>query len=295
MHGIIANEWPSAAETVSAWRVGPSVPTLFDAMRSAGRPSAALFGDDHLIGVTAGAGADVQWPMGEFAHDVDRDVLGYARDSETSERVRQVATQGAELIVAQFNETDTIGHLFGPDSPEALDHYRLVDTHLATVFEALKPEWSDWIVVVVSDHSQETVTDPEPIDLRTEAASRGLEGHVVDDGAAAIIGGPMAIDAAWIISVPGVAGLQRIGSGTVLAWSEPGRWFSSFEFPIRGVHGSPRTSAQLAVVTGGHPMVRSFQSPLHEGRPQSTWWAPAIAELLNIPSPCDLPRSVAPN
>ena len=42
--------------------LGPAVPTLFDACRAAGRSSAAVFGDQCLVGVTGARTADTHWP-----------------------------------------------------------------------------------------------------------------------------------------------------------------------------------------------------------------------------------------
>lgn len=291
-HGIIANAWPSAAGTVCSWEAGPRVPTLFDSMRAAGRPSAAVFGDDHLIGATGATRADHHWPEDGLLDDVVvRDALGYATDTETVERVIEATGQGFELVVAQLNQTDTVAHLFGPDSEEALRHARRVDGLLADLVDSLRHDWDEWVVVIVSDHSQETVTVPEPIDLRGEAAMRRLTGQVVDDGSMAVLGGEMAADAGWTTGVVGVEGFHRAGPDTAFVWAGPGRWFSPVALPVHGVHGGPRTSAQVAVVSGGHPEAGRFRTVLTEGRPRSTLWAPAVADLLGVTAPSGLDRT----
>ncbi len=292
-HGVVANEIPIPGATIAASERGPSVPTLFDVMRDAARPSAAVFGDDHLVGVTGAAGVDYLWPDGDFGDGVAKDILGYARDGETASRIREAVTGGAELVVAQFNETDTAGHLFGPDSPEALHRYRRADAHLGELFGWMADRWGEWVVAVVSDHSQESVTEPAPIDLHT-AAGANQEGVVVDDGAVAVVGGPMARDVDWITRTPGVEGVSRIDDDTVLAWAVPGRWFSSVEFPVRGVHGSPRTAHQVAVATGGHPAVERLATALAGPPISSTWWAPTLADLLGIAVPADRPATSRP-
>jgi hypothetical protein len=286
-HGVVANEIPIPGGTVIASERGLSVPTIFDSMRHAGRPSAAVFGDDHLVGVTGAGRVGYLWPDGRFDEDVTTDVLGYATDAETVARIREAVTGGAELIVAQLNETDTAGHLFGPDSPEALNRYRAADAHLGQLFVWLADQWRQWVLIVVSDHSQESVTVPVPIDLRQAAGAAG-DGVVVDDGAVAVVGGPMARDSAWLARVPGIEGVDRVDDDTVLAWAAPGRWFSSVEFPVRGVHGSPRTMAQVAVVTGGHPDAERVADAMSVPPTSSTWWAPTIAGLLGIVAPTQL-------
>ena len=213
VHGLVANEIPGDDGPVPSWKLGPRVPTLFDAMSAAGRSSAAVFGDHHLVGATGADRAAFCWPRGEHTGTVARDILGYAKDRETAPVVVDACRQGAELVFAQFNQPDTAAHLFGPDSMEALAQYGRSDSHLGAVVEPLRDEWGEWVVIIVSDHSQETVTEPEPIDLHGPAHRLGLEGLVLDDGAAAVAGGPLARDTEWMSVIPGVESTQRIDRG----------------------------------------------------------------------------------
>ncbi len=283
-HGIVANELPTAEGVIPSWEMGPSVPTLFDAMRAVGRPSAGVFGDHHLVGVTGADRATAVW-SGDGRAEVARDVLGYAKDRETAAAVVGAVGGGAELVIAQFNEPDTFAHIFGPDSPEALHRYGRTDRYVGDVVEALRGEWGTWAILVVSDHSQETVTDPLPVDLHSVASALGLGGSIVDDGAAAIVAGEMADDPSWMLRVAGVEGVERLGEGRVLAWAGPGRYFAADAVPVRGVHGSPRTAMQVAVVAGGHPGAERLAAQM-VGQPlRSTSWAPVMADLLGIPFP----------
>jgi hypothetical protein len=284
-HGIVANAVPTEDGSVPAWELGPSVPTLFDAMGAAGRPCAAAFGDHHLVGVTGARSASFLWSKDERVDGVARDLLGYARDEETVAGITEGIGTGAELVFAQMNEPDTIAHIFGPDSPEARSQYGRTNVHLGTVVELLREEWEDWAVIVVSDHSQETVTESVPIDLRAAARERGLEGSIVDDGAVAVAGGELAHDGQWMLEVPGIEGIRRVGGRAVLAWAAPGRYFSEAEVPVRGVHGSPRTAVQVAVVAGGHPAAAALGAAIVRRPPVAESWAPAVAELLGISMP----------
>lgn len=284
-HGIVANELPGEAGVVPSWEVGPSVPTLFDAMHAAGRPSAAVFGDQHLVGVTGATRATVVWPSNGHTAGVATDVLGYATDRETVAATVGAVDGGAELVIAQFNQPDTVAHIFGPDSPEALRRYGGTDRYVGEVAEALRGEWGEWALLVVSDHSHESVTDTVPIDLHSAATGLRLKGSIVDDGAAAVVGGAMADDPSWMLEVPGVEGIDRLGDHSVLAWGAPGRYFAAEVVPVRGVHGSPRTAAQVAVVAGGHPGVEELGSRISRQPPRSTSWAPVVADLLAIPFP----------
>jgi hypothetical protein len=288
-HGVVANEIPTADGPVPSWERGPCVPTLFDAMCAAGRRCAGVFGDYHLVGATGAIEADFLWPDVGFSDNVAVDLLGYAKDRETAARVREAIDSGAELVIAQLNKPDTAAHIFGPDSPEALRRYGRTDAYLGMLIESLRHEWHEWVVIVVSDHSQEAVTEPRPIDLRAAAAGLELGGLVLEDGAAAVAWGEMATDDRWMMEVPGIEGVLRLDDETVLAWAGAGRWFSAVELPVRGVHGSPRTAAQVAVVTGGHPAAQALGVEILHQRPSATRWAPTIAAMLGITAPADLP------
>jgi hypothetical protein len=281
-HGVVANEIPTGAGPVPSWDRGPAVPTLFDAVRAGGGSSAAVFGDHHLPGVTGAADADLLWPGAARSEGIARDILGYAKDRETAAGIVEAIESGPDLIVAQLNESDTDAHIFGPDSPGAVRRYGRSDAYLGLVLDALRAEWDQWAVIVVSDHSQESVTVAEPIDLRTEARSRGLDGVVIDDGAGACVGGEMARHPAWLTEVEGVEGVHRLGGGAVFAWGELGRYFSPEEVPVQGVHGSPRTAAQVAVVGGGHPEAKSLAAQISRQQPAGTSWAPAVAAMLGV-------------
>ena len=282
VHGLVANEIPGDNGPVPSWELGPRVPTLFEATSAAGRPSAAVFGDHHLVGATGADRATFIWPRGAHTDAVARDILGYAKDGETAAVVVDACDQGAELVVAQLNESDTAAHLFGPDSVQAIGQYGRSDSDLRTIVEPLRDRWDEWAVIIVSDHSQETVTEPEPIDLHGPARRLGLEGVILDDGAAAVAGGSLARRTEWMTAVPGVEGIQRIDGSTVLVWAAPGRYFSSQEVPVRGVHGGPRTTPQVAVVTGGHPAAATLADRISRNRPSSLSWAPTVAQLLGL-------------
>ena len=70
-------------------------------------------------------------------------------------------------------------------------------------------------------------------------------------------------------------------------WAEPRR--SEFGFtgtPTRlGTHGGPRTRAQVAVVTGGHPVVESLARTVAATPVAAADWAPTIASLLGVDLP----------
>jgi hypothetical protein len=101
----------------------------------------------------------------------------------------------------------------------------------------------------------------------------------------ALVGGDLAEHAGWVAEVAGVAGVQRLGATSLLAWSDPGRYFSAVEVPVRGVHGSPRTAAQIAVVFGGHPAAERLASWLARGATGLHLVGPALAGHLGLDWP----------
>jgi len=215
-------------------------------------------------------------------------VLGYAKDRETTAATVRAVAGGAELVIAQFNEPDTVAHVFGPDSPEALRRYGGTDRYVGEVAESLRGEWGDWALLVVSDHSQESVTDTVPIDLHSAAAELRREGSIVDEGAAAVVGGAMADDPSWMVRVAGVEGIERLGDRSVLAWAAPGRYFAAGQVPVRGVHGSPRTAIQVAVVAGGHPGVEELAARIARPAPAVHVVGPGDCRSARHPLPTGL-------
>ena len=166
-------------------------------------------------------------------------------------------------MVAQLNGPDTAAHLYGPDSDEALDAYRYTDTAIATVREALAPRWDDWVVVVVSDHSQETATD-EAIDLEQEMKSRGVDGRIILDGSAAVVTGEGGSDPRWLDDVDAVVGVEPLADDTAVVWGRPG----SPSAPTRGL--SPASTA----ARGPRRRWRSSPAATAWCRPWSSGWRP---------------------
>lgn len=287
-HGIVSNFVPGAGTLVAAWELGPAVPTVFDACRLAGRSSAAVVGDQCLIGVMGARAADSHWPPnGEPPAHARRDAHDYLDDDDTMVELIAALDARPDLVVSQLNAPDTAAHVHGPDSDAALAVYRDTDARLAVLKEHL--DWDDTVWFIVSDHDQETVVDPEPIDLRPAFAARGVELSALPEGSATIVSGAGARDAAaWLRAVDGVEGTApfHLADPTVeacLAWSVPGRTFGFVELPTEpGTHGSPRTRAQVAVVTGGHPAAATIAAAASSRTVSATDWAPTIAALLDL-------------
>jgi Type I phosphodiesterase / nucleotide pyrophosphatase len=275
---------------VEAWKVGPSAPTLFEVCARVGRSTAAVLGDHHLVGVMGAGAADSCWPVGgEFDAGVARDELDYADDAATAERIVEAIGEGPDLLVAQLNGPDTAAHLYGPDSEKAVAAYRYTDAAIATIRQALAPRWDDWLVMVVSDHSQEANGD-EVIDLDAAMKARGVSGRVIRDGSAAIVTGEGGGDPRWLDEVDSVVGVEPMADDTVVVWGRPGSSFEPDMSGIPGIHGSPRTTPQVAVVSGGHKAVVAVTEWAEASPPPATSWARVMSRLLELPAVKGIPR-----
>jgi hypothetical protein len=304
VHGLWSSKIPDPAgpgdvkfgrtgPLVEAWDVGPSAPTLFDVCGRAGRSTAAVLGDHHLVGAMGAVSANTCWPAGgAFGADVARDALEYADDAATAEQIAAVIGEGPDLVVAQLNGPDTAAHLYGPDSGEAIEAYRYNDAAIATVREALASRWDDWVVMVVSDHSQEEASD-EAIDLDEVMRTRGIDGRVIRDGSAAIVTGQGGVDPRWLDDVDAVIGVEPLADHAVVVWGRPGSSFGEYPWGVPGIHGSPRTTPQVAVVSGGHSVVGPVTEWVEATPPPATQWARVIARLMQLPTVGGIPRLAA--
>ena len=291
VHGLLANWIVVDGVPRPTNEVGPAVPTIFDACRVAGRSSAAVVGDQHLIGVMGAGAADDHWPVdGVLAADVTRDGHGYVADHEVLPRLLPVlaADRRPDLVVGHLNEPDTAAHMFGPDSDRALETYRSTDASVAPIVEALRPTWDDTVFIVVSDHDQETVTPDGVIDLYPPAAATGLPLIPIPEGSAAIVWGDDPSHGAWLDDVDGVTDHAELSPGVRLVGCAPQRWFcppAGFADgpPEPGTHGGVRTRNQVAIVAGGHPDALALAAVLN-ATPQidATCWAPTLLDVLSI-------------
>jgi arylsulfatase A-like enzyme len=297
-HGIGTNYVPHVGGFTPAWELGPSVPTLFDACRAAGRSSAAVVGDQCLVGVMGARAADTHWPPnGEIPAGARLDAHGYLHDDDTIVELLAAVDARVDLVVSQLNGPDTAAHVHGPDSEAALAAYRETDARLKVIREHL--DWDDTVWIIVSDHDQETVIEREPVDLRPALARRGVDLFALPEGSATVVCGEGAVDATrWLPSVDGVEGaapfhLADPDLEACLAWCDAGRTFGFTELPTEpGTHGSPRTRAQVAVVTGGHALAAAIAHTAASRRVSATDWAPTIAALLGVALPHARGRSL---
>lgn len=286
LHGNHA--WADERGWVSAPKEGPRAPTLFERVGAAGGRSAMVAGDQKLVSQMGGSRADVVWPpSGRLPEGTDRCAFGYASDAAVLAALEQVDLD-VDLALIHLNEPDTTSHLHGPDSAQAIDQYRSTDAAYGDVIAQLADGWEHTMVLTVSDHDQETITDLSPVEL-TEALA-DVEGlAVANEGTAALVHrSPSTADLddarlfELIRSVDGVESACALTPEVWMAWTEPGRAFGATPIPIHGQHGSPRCRTQVAIVSGGDACVAPVARQIERTQPSVLDWAPMIADLLQL-------------
>jgi Type I phosphodiesterase / nucleotide pyrophosphatase len=265
-HGIMTNQVVLDGVARPASETGPRTGTFLD------HDCEVIVGDQHLIGVMAAETAGRHWPPDGVVPDaIEVDLFGYVTDGEVAARILDALDRRPELIFAQLNSPDTVAHVHGPDSEEAIESYRALDSTLGLIESAI--HWDEDLVLVTSDHDQETVDPSARIDLRGVARDRGLDVTTVDEGTAAMLTGPDAVRPTWIEGIRGIAGWDEVASGVVLVDSMPGWWFANADLPdLRGAHGGPRTRATVAVAAGADTLLVPIASRFRAARLGAEDW-----------------------
>ena len=283
VHGIVSNKIWLEGKLVPAQEVGPAVPTLFDHCAKAGRRAVAAFGDQNLVGVCGALGTDAHWPpQGVLPEDAPRGRLNYGADRAVVAGVDALDLEAAELIVLQLDEVDMVRHLFGPAAPESIEQFRATDAALGEVLERFEADWQDTVVIALSDHDQEAVSEGA-IDLVAETKARGLDLRVAHEGTAAVISTVEGtLDQAVLMDLPGVTGVAPIGDKHAVVWGSPGQQFG-IDWGLKAQHGSPRTATQMAIVGGGHPAAKQLAKRMQGAPPDATAWAGVVRDLMDLP------------
>jgi hypothetical protein len=290
-HGIAANRVFRNGRWRGAEELGPSVPTVFDRLAARGRPAAAVFGDQNLVGVCGALTATTHWPRGGV--HVDGTALagtGYAADSEVLAAAGEMDLPAHALTFVQFDEMDSVSHIHGPRSREAGETVRDVDSGLARLADAYSDVWDETLVVVLSDHLQEaTEGEPVPFDevvasaLGVDPPPNPYEGDAAGrwrtEGTVAWISREARSELGDPVRLPGVEGSGLLGDGTAVAWGPEGSLLG-LDWGQRGDHGSPRTARQVAVVGGGHPAAGRIGESISRKPPLCTEWADWVMGVL---------------
>ena len=290
--GVHGNHtWIDDRGWVPSPKEGPRATTLFERVGAAGGTSVMVAGDQKLVAQMGGARADVVWPPdGRLPEGTERCAFGYASDAAVLTALEGIDLD-VDFAVIHLNEPDTTSHLHGPDSAEAFEQYRATDAAYGEVIARLADGWEHTLVLTVSDHDQETITDFTPVELAESlAALADVDGiAVAHEGTAALIHRGSSHDRidddrllAMIRSVDGVESACELTPEVWMAWTEPGRSFGSTSIPIHGQHGSPRCRTQMAIVSGGDRRVVDVARRIERTQPSVLDWAPMIAELLQI-------------
>jgi predicted AlkP superfamily pyrophosphatase or phosphodiesterase len=265
-HGIMTNLVVVDGAARPASELGPRSLTFLD------RESEVVVGDQHLIGVMAAQTAGRHWPPDGLVPDgTELDLFGYVTDREVATRVIEALDRRPELIFAQLNSPDTFAHACGPDSEEAIESYRELDSSLAVIGSAIR--WDQDLLLVTSDHDQETIDPTKRIDLHTVVSEHGLDVTVVDEGTAAMVTGPGAIQPTWVAKVQGVESWVQVAPDVAFVFSLPAWWFADPDLPdLRGAHGGPRTRSTVAVVAGAEALLSQIASRFSASRLGAADW-----------------------
>jgi predicted AlkP superfamily pyrophosphatase or phosphodiesterase len=279
---------PSAPAWIGAKQV--RAPTLFDSCREAGLASAAVLGDHTLHSVLRANTVDRRWPPTNCAGPTDdtlHDAHGYATNlSVRPALLDAVRDPQMSFVFGHLNETDTLGHVYGPHDPLTLDCCAQTDAQIGEVFEALEDDWERSLVVIVSDHGMAPRTSLPSIKLLENDALADVVDDVWADGAAALVRLHPGIDAATggalLLSVNGVTTFETLDHQVLVVGAEPGRVFVHESQRSAGFHGGPSTARTLAAVAGGHPLVTELASALAASQPRLADWAARIARVLGL-------------
>lgn len=267
-----------------------TIPTLFDQCHKGKIKCAAIIGDNKLYSIIRSDAADYSWPQnGIIPTGIPTDAYGYPTNKAVFPYLyKAVRNKSFSFIFAQLNESDTIEHLYGPNSLEARIFYRETDGLMGELIYALKEDWSSTVLIVLSDHGMETLLSKTPIDLRTNNLLRELVKDFVDEDGCCLVllhpGVELEQLKPIITNLPGVKGWRNSGSEFFILEAELGHVFGTLQaIQNRGIHGGLGSAHLVTIVGGGHPMVRTIAEAIRSHPPHLADWAPTIASLLSFP------------
>lgn len=274
-HGIVTNHVHDGSRWCSAERVGPRVPTVFDAAAALGCRSAVVVGDQNLVGVCGARAAEEHWPPdGVLPEGTPLDATGYGAAEAVVAAAASLGAGDADFAFVQIDDVDAARHVHGAESAAALAAVESADAAVAAVLDLWAPVWHDTVAVVLSDHDQEEVVgaDPRPAEALADLGTL----HRLDGTAAWVAPGPARADLAAVV---GIEGMVAHPDGSFTLWAGPGRVLG-LDWGQGGDHGSPRTRTQVAVVGGGHPAARALGRIVGARMPLARQWAGWLGDLM---------------
>ena len=277
-HGVMTGKAGSPeAGVIPGWAGDSNVarPTLFDLCRSHGLRSAAVLGDHKLFQILNAGVADSVWPSTALVPPgFEFDLFGYATNAAIHGLALAAATDDSnDFVFIHYNESDTAGHLHGPDAAETLDCYRRVDRLVGEIADGLAPGWERTVLIVVSDHGMELIPEVPPINLLAQPGVHALGTATIDEAGVSLLCLREGVDSLRAIDVvsaiPGVLGATEFAYGVLLVEAEPGLYFGDVppRKSIKAGHGGRSTTETLAIVAGGHDSVSRIAKSIEQSPP----------------------------
>jgi len=168
-HGIIANEMkdPDIADRFSLgnrlvtndprWWIGEPI---WVTAQKQGLKSATMF--------WPGSEAEIHGVRPTYFVPYDQQMPAAKRVEQFLSWLDLEASARANFFTLYFEEVDSIGHKFGPKSPEILQALRNVDSAMALLVQGLKDRnlWGKMNLIVSSDHGMVEIENQKRIDLQ---------------------------------------------------------------------------------------------------------------------------------
>ncbi len=165
-HGIINNEFfDPALQTYFHYNRPASThdprwwggePIWITAVKQ-GHPSACSF--------WVGSETEIQGIRPTYWKNYDYTIPFAKRLDELISWLRLPVDQRPLVTTFYLEETNSVGHKFGPDSPEIVAAIKLLDDHVGAIMSRLKAERLDVNVIVVSDHGMTNISPERVIPL----------------------------------------------------------------------------------------------------------------------------------
>ena len=176
-YSIVTGLYPSHHGIINNEMFDPALQTLFHYNRPVSAHDGRWWGGEP-IWVTAvkqghpsassfwvGSEAEIQGVRPTYWKNYDYKIPFKARLEELVGWLKLPEAQRPAVITFYFEETNSAGHKFGPDSPELAAAVKLLDSHLGAMQERLKSEGQVVNLVVVSDHGMANISPDHVIVL----------------------------------------------------------------------------------------------------------------------------------